>query len=79
MPKGTLNLKKAVTKYSDRPSRGSPSPNFMRLTKSYLNNINDSRDETVQSSLNMSINGPLSKSINQPYEKVTRNSKVSAT
>ena len=44
---GTLNLKKAVTKYSDRPNNASPSPNFMRMTQSYLNNVNDSRGEEV--------------------------------
>ena len=40
-------------KYSDRPNHKSPSPNFMRMTQSYINNINDSREEGI---MNTSLN-----------------------
>lgn len=63
--RGTLNLKKAVTKYSDRPNNISPSPNFMRLTQSYINNVNDSRAGEDAVNLNnntLNTSGLLNKS-----------------
>ena len=53
----TLNLRKAYvnSKYSERPNHKSPSPNFMRMTQSYINNINDSREEGI-AVLNTSLN-----------------------
>ena len=53
---GTLNLRKAAQKYSnDRAGRTSPSPNFMRLTKSFINSINDAREDAPNTSSSSAI------------------------
>ena len=76
----TLNLKKAVTKYNDRPDRVSPSPNFMRMTQSYLNNINDSREDNPSTGGNMNsslggtqvFNMSMLSSLREPSAHATR-------